>query len=129
MAPITLTLPFPPSVNRIWRSIGGRTILSAIGRKYRQAVIQATQQQRSPQLGSARLEVLMEVFQPDLRKRDLDNLPKAVLDGLTHSHVYKDDSQIDCLAIIRRSVDRKDPRIVVTIRTTDCSHESPKEAA
>jgi crossover junction endodeoxyribonuclease RusA len=43
----------------------------------------------------------MDAFPPDRRRRDLDNLPKAVLDSLAHAGVYEDDSQIDLL-IIRR---------------------------
>lgn len=30
-----LTLPWPPSVNRYWRAVNGRNILSAEGRAYR----------------------------------------------------------------------------------------------
>lgn len=38
---------------------------------------------------------------PDRRRRDLDNMPKALFDGLTHAGVWTDDSQIDDLRIVR----------------------------
>lgn len=31
-----ITLPWPPSVNRMWRSVRGRNILSQEGRQYRE---------------------------------------------------------------------------------------------
>ena len=35
---ITLTMPWPPSVNKYWRTFQGRMIISAEGRSYRKAV-------------------------------------------------------------------------------------------
>jgi len=46
----------------------------------------------------------MKVNAPDKRRRDLDNLPKALLDGLTHSGIWDDDSQIDDLRIMRGEI-------------------------
>ena len=112
---ITLTLPFPPSVNRIWRNFGGRTILSAIGRKYRQDVQLAIAQNGSPRLGSMRVAVTIVVHAPDRRKRDLDNVCKAILDGLQHAGVFDDDSQVDKLLVLRHPSDKTDPRVVVSI--------------
>jgi Holliday junction resolvase RusA-like endonuclease len=45
--------------------------------------------------------VVVEVYVPDRRKRDLDNLHKGILDSLTHAGVWGDDSQIDDLRIYR----------------------------
>jgi len=55
-------------------------------------------------LQEGRLSVRIEAYPPDKRKRDLDNLPKAPLDALTISGLWKDDSQIDELHIVRCSV-------------------------
>jgi crossover junction endodeoxyribonuclease RusA len=38
---------------------------------------------------------------PDKRRRDLDNILKALLDGLTHSGVWGDDSQVVDLRIVK----------------------------
>jgi crossover junction endodeoxyribonuclease RusA len=44
----------------------------------------------------------MDAFPPDRRRRDLDNLQKAVLDSLAHAGIYADDSQVDLLVVRRR---------------------------
>jgi crossover junction endodeoxyribonuclease RusA len=103
---IEIVLPWPPSVNAMWRTprsgpLAGRTMLSEDGRKYRRAVADAVLLQRRPNLGAARVAIDIEVRMPDKRRRDLDNLPKAVLDGLTHAGVWEDDNQIDDLRVWR----------------------------
>jgi crossover junction endodeoxyribonuclease RusA len=47
--------------------------------------------------GPIRMEIV--AFRPDNRKRDLDNLLKAVLDGMAKALIYEDDSQIRDLRI------------------------------
>ena len=44
----------------------------------------------------------VEVYPPDRRRRDIDNVQKALLDALEHGRAYRDDSQIVRLAIERR---------------------------
>jgi len=107
-----ITLPWPPSMNRYWRAVNGRNILSREGRSYRAAVAAATTASL-PVLG--RLSVQIECYQPDKRRRDLDNLCKGILDGLAHAGVYEDDSQIDMLGLWRVAIDRKNPRVIVHI--------------
>lgn len=115
-----LTLPWPPSVNAMWRSVRGRNILSEKGREYRAnglwvlQGIQATTRPAWPFTG--RLSVAITVCPPDKRRRDLDNIPKAVLDLLTHAGVYGDDSQIDRLLIVRGPV-QTGGRIEVEVST------------
>tara|TARA_A100001201_G_C4091093_1_gene202088 strand:- start:903 stop:1334 length:432 start_codon:yes stop_codon:yes gene_type:complete len=115
---ITLKLPFPPSVNQLWRAIPNRgMILSRAGRKYRDEAIYWIKEQskRINPLGG-RLEVLLEVYPPDRRKRDVSNIPKAVEDAITKAEIiWVDDEQIDDLRIIRREV-RKPACVVVHIR-------------
>lgn len=41
---------------------------------------------------------------PDRRKRDLDNLTKALFDALTHAGAYLDDCQIDQFTMNRSEV-------------------------
>lgn len=104
---IVLLLPWPPGVNAMWRSINGRSILSKAGREYREAGLTALLTQRRPILPlQSRLGVTLTVWAPDRRRRDLDNIPKGVLDLLTHAGVYVDDSQIDRLLIVRGPVQK-----------------------
>lgn len=76
-------------------------LISKDGRNYRDAVIAMAKAQSWQSFGSMRLKVEIEAWMPDRRKRDLDNLFKSVLDCLTKSGVWDDDSQVDDLRIIR----------------------------
>lgn len=98
-----LTLPFPPSVNRMYRVFRGRAIISRVGRAYRAAVCEQLAGHDPIQY---RCAVSIIAHPPDNRRRDLDNLLKAALDGLVHGGVLGDDSLIDLLAIARGSVKR-----------------------
>lgn len=62
-----------------------------------------------------RLRVELSVTPPDNRRRDLDNLLKAVLDGLGFAGVYDDDSQIDELLVIRRPVRKGEGGLDVSV--------------
>ena len=96
---IGLTLPWPPSVNKYWRTFQGRMIISAEGRSYRKAVADQVLIQRGAKHYAGKLRVQIEAYRPDNRRRDLDNLLKAVLDGCTHAGVWEDDSNIVDLRI------------------------------
>ena len=116
MNQISLNLPWPPSVNAYWRSpnkgpLAGRTLISEKGRAYRTNVLAAvsnhcflTHQEARPLIPCARLAVALYAYPPDRRRRDIDNLPKAALDALTHAGVWADDEQIDFLSIQRCDV-------------------------
>lgn len=95
-----LELPFPPSVNHLWRRVGHRTLLSRGGRAFRRAVL-ATLAARGVRPIAGRLAVTIDVHPPDRRRRDLDNALKALLDALQHGGAYHDDAQIDDLRIRR----------------------------
>lgn len=95
-----IELPYPPSVNRYWRKVGNRMLISKAGRDYKRQVCRATrgllaQPMRGP------LSVAIQAAPPDNRTRDLDNLLKAPLDALKSAGVYLDDSQIDEIHLYR----------------------------
>jgi len=96
---IELTLPWPPSTNTYWRTFQGSMIISAKGREYRKAVADQVLIQRGAKNLAGKLVVEIEAWRPDNRRRDLDNLLKAALDGCTHAGVWKDDSNIVDLRI------------------------------
>lgn len=111
-----LVLPFPPSVNGYWRAVGGRNILSARGRAYRDAalaVIAAQPHQPFPE--TARLDVQITFHAPSHQERDLDNYLKGCLDSLTRTGVYPDDSQIDALDIVRGVVRPRTGILIIRI--------------
>lgn len=100
---LQLEVPYPPSINHYWRRVGTRTLISREGRRFRREVtaILATMS-IEPLTGPLAIEI--EVFPPDRRRRDIDNVQKALLDGLEHGGAYDDDSQIMKLTIEKRSV-------------------------
>jgi len=103
---VAFTLPWPPSLNTYWRSVvvrgQSRVLLSQEGREYRKSVVTATPHSVRRRF-AGRLSVTLTVSPPDRRRRDLDNLPKGILDALRYAQVYLDDSQIDYLVIERRA--------------------------
>ena len=113
MAPAccTLTLPYPPSVNRWTRVVGGRPILSAEARQYKQdAGVLALAAGVIPWPGP--IAVSITVYRP--RKRgDLDGIFKLLIDAL-NGIAWVDDSQIVELHAFRRD-DKHLPRAVVTV--------------
>lgn len=114
---MTLALPWPPSVNHYWvRTRNGGMRVSDRGVTFRNTVtllIGAAGLGGNTRLG--RLSVRLCLWQPDARRRDVDNICKATLDALAHAGVYGDDSQIDVLHVERLGVDRTNPRVNVEL--------------
>jgi crossover junction endodeoxyribonuclease RusA len=100
---ITLTLPWPPTVNTYYRHVGRKTLISKGGRAYRDAVCMAVIEQRAKRV-EGRLAVHIVAYPPDRRRRDLDNLCKAALDALQHAGVFVDDGAIDDLSVYRSCI-------------------------
>jgi crossover junction endodeoxyribonuclease RusA len=112
---IHLTLPFPPSVNRYWRHVGRRTLLSREGRQFRKRVCLVLKDRvMTPIIGA--LAVTVDLHPPDRRRRDADNFLKGTLDALEHAGVYENDSQITHLEVDKREPVR-DGRTVVRIES------------
>jgi crossover junction endodeoxyribonuclease RusA len=122
---ITLTLPFPPSVNGYWRNINGRTLISVRGRAYKRVVARLVQWNEAAKRLQGRLTVQVVLHPPDRRKRDIDNSMKALLDAMQEAGVYLDDSQIDRLVIERGEVE-KGGVAVITIKEIDAAENPPK---
>lgn len=85
-----IQLPFPPSVNRLYRSINGRSILSKVGRDYYRDVVPIAEASginvRGPYV------LIIRAHRPDRRRRDIGNLEKIVSDTLAKAGVVEDDS-------------------------------------
>lgn len=100
---IKLELPWPPALNRYYRNVKGRVLISRDGREYRKTVqrhLLTVDRRAMPILG--RLRVNIAAYPPDRRRRDVDGMLKAMLDAMTHAGVWGDDSQIDMLVVERR---------------------------
>ncbi len=112
---MTLDLPYPPSINRYYRHVGFRTLISREGRTFRRnvcALLGGGGSRRPPADG--RVALCLDAFPPDRRRRDIDNIQKPVLDALQHAGVYVDDSQVDLL-LTRRGQCVPDGRLAVDV--------------
>lgn len=103
-----LTLPWPPSLNRIYRAIraGSRATikLSEAARDYQSRAAAALPVGRVPPPLTGRLLVWLTLHPPlkmGEQPWDLANREKLLVDCLTHQRVWLDDSQIDALVILR----------------------------
>ena len=113
-----VVLPYPPSINHYWRRVGPRTLISREGRRFRERVVAILAARRTEPL-VGHLEVDIEIHPPDNRRRDIDNVQKALLDALQHGGAYEDDSQIVRLAIVKRKP-LVGGKTVVRIRNEAC---------
>lgn len=66
-------------------------------------------------------EVTMGIWQPDHRRRDLDNQATAILDALVKAEVLPDDDaeHVQDLHVVAMGVDKSDPRVFIEIIATD----------
>jgi crossover junction endodeoxyribonuclease RusA len=114
-----VTIPFPPSGNRYWRHSGNRVYLNPEAKKYRKLVDAEIWYEKiigefTP-MGDKRLRVVATYYEPDKRRRDLDNFWKQLADALEHAGAFADDGNIDDLRLVRGGVDKEHPRVVVEI--------------
>jgi len=100
---VRLTLPWPPSVNHYWGRRGKRTFVTARGKRFRKAVGYAVLAAKSPHFAGP-CELRITAYPPDRRRRDLDNITKALFDALEHAGVFDDDA-----LVTRYSVERAEP--------------------
>lgn len=112
---MTITIPFPPATgNMMWRHSGRKHYLTEKAKRYYFEVAHHVRAQgaRFQLIGS--LEVSVDVYPPDRRKRDLDNIWKVVGDALTRAGVWEDDSMVHDLRLRKMPVD-PNPRVVIRI--------------
>jgi Holliday junction resolvase RusA-like endonuclease len=91
-----IDLPFPPSVNRIWRNTSGARGHVYLSAEYRAWIKQAnmavivngTWRKRTPMPGEFRALILLSRAE---RAGDVDNRIKAVLDWAQRSELIRDD--------------------------------------
>lgn len=89
---IVLELPFAPSVNRLWRVGRGKKMYKS--KVYEEWIdvcrLLILRNKTVPILGSYKLCII--AVKPDRRRRDIDNLIKAVSDVLQDTGLIEDDS-------------------------------------
>lgn len=115
---LEICLPYPPSVNHYWKHTRqGRHYISKAGRAFKSIATEICQQ-FVPFEGP--VEIKIEIYFPDNRPRDLDNLPKGIFDSLVGAGLIKDDNR----KIIRKySIEEKgvikNGRTILRIKSLD----------
>lgn len=115
---LSIVLPYPTSVNH-YKKIG-RLVKTKTGKLYQQRVntnetktfyYQVYMLTRSimPVEGSifprsAILQLEVDSYPPDKKKRDLDGILKVLLDSLQRAQIYEDDVQIARLIVQRMDI-------------------------
>ena len=98
---VEFELPWPPSVNHYYRHVNSRVLICKDGRKYREKIVALLASQNVSKF-NVPVEIYIELYPPDNRRRDVDNSLKCLLDAFTHGGLYTDDSLIHKLTVIKR---------------------------
>lgn len=92
---ILLKLPYPPTINNYYgRKRNGQVYIKPHGVQYRQEVIDLLKDYAEEIPLDYQVSIKVYLFPPDRRRRDIDNVKKALYDSLTHASIYTDDSLI-----------------------------------
>lgn len=121
MKDIDLYLPFPPSVNNYYCHTRNGTRIKKAGIRHREetAIVISETFGGVPAIAHS-IAVTLILYPPDKRRRDLDNSPKCLLDSLTHSGLWVDDSLIDQLTIYRGKVAPPSGFVFVRVSDSGC---------
>lgn len=119
-----LELPWMPSVNHYYRHVGSRVLISRDGRRYRENIISKLKSENI-QKHTTKVEIEIELYPPDNRRRDVDNCLKSLLDALAFGGLYNDDSQIYKLIITKR--EPMPPNGLVFIRIREWENDKIKD--
>lgn len=111
-------LPWPPSVNRYYRNWHGRILISKEGRKYRERIVYLLRV-ASVETMKGHISMGVDFYPPDNRRRDLDNVQKALWDALQHGGLYTDDSQIKRFRAAMREPMPPDGLCIVQVKTKE----------
>jgi Holliday junction resolvase RusA-like endonuclease len=123
---ITLELPWPPSVNHYYKHVGNKVLISKEGRQYREVVANRIKAAGIKKIMD-KVEVAIQLYPPDRRRRDVDNVLKCLLDSFTIGGIYEDDSQIYFLSIEKLEPMPPDGMAVVKVFNYEQKNELQKE--
>lgn len=112
-----LTIPFPTSTNKLYRSVSGRSIKSKEYRNWETAAILSLRQQWGQKLPIDKPYAIRMTFtRPDRRRRDIGNLEKATQDALQKAGVISDDALTESVTARWRGLSRGKIDGVIIIR-------------
>ncbi len=95
-----LMLPFPPSTNALWRSVGRKVLRSKRYREWMAEADRALMMQKRPKCFIAPVSVTLSCGVPDKRKRDIDNVIKPIFDCLERCNILENDNLVHRLVAV-----------------------------
>lgn len=100
---IEFELPYPPSINNYYGRYKNRTFLKKEVRDYRDTVL-ISLKNRLETFGDKKVIAEIDLYRPDRRRRDIDNVLKCVLDIGQLLGVYDDDSQVVTMLVSKKEI-------------------------
>lgn len=100
---IEIELPWPPSVNKLWRPYKGRMVVSNEARAYKASIQKLAFTWPKVFFTTGEISMSIQAYPPDKRHRDLSNLLKVTEDSL-QGILFTNDYQIGEIHIIRMPV-------------------------
>ena len=108
-------MPWSPSVNSCWMHTRQGVKLSKRGRQHRKdAIALLDSLNLSGELISTPVSVSIVLNPPTLRRYDVDNFSKSLLDALTHANFWVDDELVHKITI-EKGVKSKDGNVNVKV--------------
>lgn len=101
MSGLTLTLPYPVSVNAYWLASGKRRYISKRGVEFKKKVKELYIESGHAGFGSSPVELNVMLFPRDNRLMDIDNMLKCLGDSLQDAGAFDDDQQVWKITIER----------------------------
>jgi crossover junction endodeoxyribonuclease RusA len=88
---VSVTLPYPPSANRMWRHVGKKVLRSREYEAWRAQCGLIIRQETNGFGLAGPYAMTVQVGRPDRRRRDLDNLLKPIGDVMVLAGAVEDD--------------------------------------
>ena len=112
-------LPWPPTLNGIWRRAGSRIHRSPKYLEWSQRAAVALCKASPPKMIQGSVSVELRLYGPSRRSYDIDNRAKAVLDLLEAQEIIADDSQVDRLLLRRGPIYRPNGLVHLILERMD----------
>jgi crossover junction endodeoxyribonuclease RusA len=108
----------PPSNNIYYRHARGRNFISKKGKVYKESARWQLQNQmmiRKYNITDKPLTVQIIAFLNSCKRRDIDNITKAVFDSM-QGVVFENDNQIQRLYIAKKFIKKGDDRLLIRVK-------------
>lgn len=101
---VEFIVPFPPSVNRIWRHAKGRTYRNPRYMQWIERAVEASSGVQGGEPYDGPVSVELRLYGPSRRSYDLDNRAKVLCDLLERIGVIANDDQVARLVMLKGEV-------------------------